>query len=208
MGEMHCKIGRITPMPKIMGIRANHANNSKTSNPNATLFFFEIELMEGNKSLEKQLIMDTITSKPKIFRGQTSKQTTKLPQMEFNLIELSIIVCFTITSIGFIICICEYCSLYQFQTLERGTFVRSLQAFFISLPICIVLLLLNIFGYKYYIKKYFQIEISQSNMFDLQFNKINFNLEWHFMHILPRIKPIQSINGQIFAIYTWPHYSY
>lgn len=154
MGEMHCRIGRITPMPRIMGIRANHATNSKMSNSNATLFFFEIELIENNQSIEKQLIMDMITSKPKIFRGQPTKEDTKFPIIEFNLIEVSIIACFTITSIGFIICICEYCSPYHFEKLEKATILRSIQSFFIALPICGLLIMLNIFGYKYYIKKY------------------------------------------------------
>ncbi|OTF83071.1 hypothetical protein BLA29_007103, partial [Euroglyphus maynei] len=169
-GEMHCIIKRLTPMPPIQGIRANHSNrlqSTKSFSKSSAIFFYEFELrdrtagVEEEKVVDFRLILDYIEFRPRIFRGFIPKNLNddagvypEIPILEMSTLEMAIFACMVIVLSGTLCMLLEYGNLYLFKRQERhGSLYRSGQDLVFVAPVVLLMLMGNIFVYKYNIKR-------------------------------------------------------
>lgn len=168
-GEMHLILRRLTPMPTIQGIRASHSNrlqSSKTSK-SASIFFYEFELRDRTESEEQvvdfRLMLDYIEFRPRIFRGFVPKNLNddtmvgvypEIPILELSPLEIAIFAAFAIVMSGTFCILLEYGNLYLInQKQKQGSLYRSLQDLLFAGPVVMLVLMGNIFVYKYNIKR-------------------------------------------------------
>ncbi|KAI2799853.1 hypothetical protein BLOT_014281 [Blomia tropicalis] len=157
-GEMHCLIGRISPMPKINGIRAYHGDRD------GTIFLYEyvlFDLIEENV-IEITSYHEYLTNQPKTYRGTPLTNEDgeevglypELPLMEWTNIELVIFSFFILMANGSMVMLLEYYNIYPAKIKDQqGSLYRSLLDVLISLIPCVFLLGIVTLTYKYCIKR-------------------------------------------------------
>ena len=161
-GEMHCLIGRVTPMPPISYIRISHGDK------NGSIFLYEYILI----SLPEEQIMEVrrfntyLTNKATDYKGKVVTDTVQggefcsfpiIPQIKWTTIELAIISSVIIMFTGSVVLIIEYYNnLYIIiaddNLQQEGSMWRTLLDVIYVSPLALLLLVVLSIPYKFFMK--------------------------------------------------------
>lgn len=158
-GEMHCLVGRISPMPPLQGIRAVHSDARGNS-----IYFYEYYVadLKTDKLLERLIVHDYITNSSKVFRGRRVHHGEQeedvnifpaLPVPELGIGEMLVLLSHSTMFTFMLAMLFEVFSLYLFDRHSAGSLWRSLQCIAFVAPIVLLELFVLILVFKYYIKR-------------------------------------------------------
>jgi hypothetical protein len=166
IADMRCLMGRLTPIPKIESIRANHSGRS-----NSDIFFYEFTVRElhttDKKVIQSMAINDYIKSYSTNFKGEPKGEDQMgyypdIPLPELTYFEIQLIV-FFVTAIMAIVC------MFLPKPLRRDSLLDSLISVILSSIVTLLIQTVVIYLYKYQIKK---------NDFEERYIDGNFNNKW------------------------------
>jgi len=158
-GEMHCVVGRVTPMPAITGICAYH--NDRTGQ----IFLYEYVLQDCDDNvIEVRRFHVYLTHKRTTYRGKPftgeeeeaneNVDTPELPLMQWTNTEIVVISSLIVSFVGAMVMLAEYFDAYPVDEKQDGSLNRALFDVLYTSPLALALLAVVALLYKYYFKRW------------------------------------------------------